>query len=69
MSSSDSETGAGLAAGAGSEDAAGLAALVQRRKLNLEAELQSGLSYFSFKSSISGAFNVGLTGSTCTALP
>ena len=43
--------------------------VVQRRKLNLKATFESCLSYFSFKSLIPGAFNVGLIGSSCTALP
>jgi hypothetical protein len=37
--------------------------------LNLKAKFESGLSYFSFNRLIPGAFNVGLIGSTCTALP
>jgi hypothetical protein len=35
----------------------------------LKAKLGSSLSYFSFKSLVPGAFNVGFIGSTCTALP
>jgi hypothetical protein len=49
--------------------AARAAARVERRKLNLKAKIESGLSYFTFKSLIPGAFNVGLIGSTCTDLP
>jgi len=42
---------------------------LKRRKLNLKAKIESGVSYFSFKSLIPGAFNVTLIGSACTALP
>jgi hypothetical protein len=42
---------------------------VQRRKLKLKASIESGSSYCSFKSLVPGAFNMGLIGSTCTALP
>jgi hypothetical protein len=35
----------------------------------LKANFESGLSHVSFESLITGAFNVGLIGSTCTALP
>jgi hypothetical protein len=35
----------------------------------LKAKLESSSSNFSFKSLVQGAFNVGLIGSTCTALP
>ena len=38
-------------------------------QVELKAKLESGLPYFSFKSLIPGGFNVGLIGSTCTALP
>jgi len=39
------------------------------RKSNLKANFERGPSYFSFKRSRPGAFNVGLKGSTCAALP
>jgi len=39
------------------------------RKLNLKARFESGPSYVSFKSVDPGGFNMGLIGSTCTALP
>jgi len=42
---------------------------VQWRKLILKANLESGTPYFSLKSLVTGAFNVGLIGSACTALP
>jgi hypothetical protein len=42
---------------------------VYRRKLNLKAEVQSGISHFSFKCLVLGAFDVSLIGSTGTALP
>ena len=41
----------------------------QRRKWDLKARLESGLPYFSSKRIVPGAFNKGLIGSTCTALP
>ena len=44
-------------------------AVMKRRKLNLKAKFESGLSHFSFKRLVQCAFNVGLIGSTCTALP
>jgi len=44
-------------------------ALMYRRKLNLEATVESGSSYFSFKRLVSGAYNAVLIGSTCTILP
>jgi len=37
--------------------------------LKLKAKLESRISCFSFKHSVLGAFNMGLIGSTCTALP
>jgi hypothetical protein len=37
--------------------------------LNLKAKFEGVSSYFGFKRSVPGAFNVGLKGSTCTALP
>jgi len=43
--------------------------MVYRRKLNLDARYKGGSSYYSFKRLAPGAFNLGLTGSTCTALP
>jgi len=49
--------------------AGGASAMVQRRNLNLKAKVESGSSHFSFKRSVPGGFNVGLIGSTCTALP
>jgi hypothetical protein len=39
------------------------------RKSNLKAEVENSISQFSFKRSDPGAFNVGLIGSVCTALP
>jgi hypothetical protein len=42
---------------------------MKRRKLNLKAEVESSISYFSFKRLVPGGFNLGLIGSTCTALP
>jgi hypothetical protein len=47
----------------------GASAFMYRRKLNLKAKFESGLSYVSFKGLMPGAFNVGLIGSSCTALP
>jgi hypothetical protein len=41
---------------------------VWRRKLNLKAKFEGVPSYSSFKRSVPGAFNMGLIGSTCTAL-
>jgi hypothetical protein len=35
----------------------------------LKPNLESGLSYFRFKRSVPGAFNLDFIGSTCTALP
>jgi hypothetical protein len=43
--------------------------VLQRRKLKLKAKFESGPSHRSFKSIDPRAFNVGLIGSTCTALP
>ena len=40
-----------------------------QRKLKLKAKFETGPPYLSFKSIDPGAFNVGLIGSTCTALP
>jgi hypothetical protein len=40
-----------------------------RRKQNLKAEVESIVSHFSFKRLVPGSFNLGLIGSTCTALP
>ena len=37
--------------------------------MKLKAKLESRISCFSFKHSVLGAFNMGLIGSTCTALP
>jgi len=42
---------------------------MKRRKLNLKHQFVSSSPYCSLKRSIPGAFNVGLIGSTCTALP
>ena len=44
-------------------------AQLQRRKLNLKAKVESSMSHFSFKRLVPGGFNLGLIGSTCTALP
>jgi len=41
--------------------------LLERRKLNLKARLESRLSYVSIKRSVPGAFNLNFIGSTCTA--
>jgi hypothetical protein len=38
-------------------------------KVEFESEFESSLSHFSFKRLVPGDFNVGLIGSTCTALP
>ena len=38
-------------------------------QVEIEAKLESSLSYSSFKRLVPGALNVGLIGSTCTALP
>jgi len=43
--------------------------MMKRRKLKLKAKLESTVSHFSVKRSVPGGFNVGLIGSTCTALP
>jgi hypothetical protein len=70
--------GAAEAGGArdGAEDATAAAAAgracvseMQRRKLNLKAQVQSSASQFSFKRLVPGGLNLGLIGSTCTALP
>ena len=37
--------------------------------MNVNAMFDSSLSYFSFKLSCTGGFNLGLIGSTCTAMP
>ena len=37
--------------------------------MNLKAKLNSSSSDFNFKCLVPGAFNMGLIGSTCTALP
>jgi hypothetical protein len=42
---------------------------MQRRKLNLKAQLEGGSSYYSFKRAVPGAFSVSLTGSTFTVSP
>jgi hypothetical protein len=42
---------------------------VYRRKLKLKAEDESSISRFSFNRFVPGAFNLGLIGSTCSALP
>ena len=42
---------------------------MQRRKLNLKAEVESTISHFSFKRLAPGGFNSGLIGSTCTGPP
>jgi len=44
-------------------------ASLQRRKWRLKAKFEGGSSYYSVKRRVPGAFNVGLIGSTCTALP
>ena len=44
-------------------------AVPERRRLNLKAKFESGQSHFSFKSSVSGAVDTSLIGSTCTAIP
>jgi len=49
--------------------AAGAAPRCSRHKLYLKGKLQSSSSYCSFKRLVPGAFNMGLIGSTCTALP
>ena len=46
-----------------------LLSLVERRNLNLKAEVQSSISQFSFKCSVLGGLKVGFIGSSCTALP
>jgi hypothetical protein len=38
-------------------------------QVDLKAKFESVSSYFSFKRSVLGTFNVGSIGSTCTALP
>jgi hypothetical protein len=43
--------------------------VMQRRKLNLLANFESGSPYFNFKRLVPGGFNMGFIGSTCTALP
>jgi hypothetical protein len=43
--------------------------MVYRRKLNLKANFEGDSSYYSFKRFVLGAFDVGLIGSTCIALP
>jgi len=61
---------AAAAAASAAARARAAATVVKRRKLmNFKATFESGLSYFSFKRSVPGAFNVGLIGSICTALP
>jgi hypothetical protein len=47
----------------------GPAAVVSRRMLKLKATFEGGLSYFSFKRLVPGAFNVVLIGSSCAAVP
>jgi len=44
-------------------------ALLQRRKLNLKAKLESSSSHFSFQCLVPGGFNMGSMWSTCNALP
>jgi len=44
-------------------------AVVQRLKLNLKAKFVNSPCYLSFKCIYPGAFNLGLIGSICTALP
>jgi hypothetical protein len=51
--------GARAASGGGGISGPG-ATLLQRRKLDLKAEFESGSSHFSFKRLVSGAFNVVL---------
>jgi hypothetical protein len=43
--------------------------VVAARKLSLKAEVDTSTSQFSFKRLVQGGFNLGLIGSTCTALP
>ncbi len=43
--------------------------LVLAAQFELDSKLESGLSYFGFKRLVPGAFNVGLIGSICNALP
>jgi hypothetical protein len=43
--------------------------LVKRRKLILKAKFEGGSPYYNFNRLVPGAFNMGLTGSTCTDLP
>jgi len=43
--------------------------VLERRKLNLKAEVESSASHFSCKRLGPGGFNLGSIGSTCTALP
>jgi hypothetical protein len=42
---------------------------LERRKLNLKAKFEGDSSYYSFKRSVPGSFNMGFIGSTGTALP
>ena len=42
---------------------------MQRRNLDLKTNFESGSPHFSFKRLVPGGFNLGLIGSTCTALP
>ena len=44
-------------------------AQVVAAQVKFESKLESGSSTFSFKRFVLGAFNAGLIGSTCTALP
>jgi hypothetical protein len=44
-------------------------AVLQRRKLNLKAEFESSVAHISLQRLIPVGFNVGLIGSTWTALP
>jgi len=42
---------------------------LKRRKLDWKAKIESSPPYHSFKHLVSGTFNFGVIGSTCTALP
>jgi hypothetical protein len=43
--------------------------MMEWRKLNLKAKLESGSSHVSLKRLAPGGFNLGLIGSTCNTLP
>jgi hypothetical protein len=46
-----------------------ISSLLYRRKLNLKAKLESSQPHLIFKHLVLGDFNLGLIGSTCTAVP